>query len=147
MREQRYQGPDVVLTRQYQPKVTLGQWKTFDSKGTIKHSCVTIELPWKNNQKEVSCIPEDLYDYEIVKATNKIPYPHVWIKNVVNRTGIKVHVANYVRELLGCIAPGLSHGDIDGDGIIDAKRSRDAFNELMKNIPPKGKILITSVPA
>ena len=43
------------------------------------------------------------------------------------RWGCMLHPANYMRQLLGCIAPGLSLADIDGDGVIDVTSSRAAL--------------------
>lgn len=56
------------------------------------------------------------------------------LKNVPGRSEIKIHVANRPSELLGCIALGLSHSDIDKDGILDLISSRkavDRFHEAM----------------
>jgi hypothetical protein len=53
------------------------------------------------------------------------------VQNVPKRSGIKIHVANYTRQLRGCIAPGLSHADIDKDGIMDVVSSTKALADIL----------------
>lgn len=88
----------------------------------------TIELPWLNNEVGKSCIIAKKYRARIHQSPN-----HgwsLWIHNVPGRTEILVHIANYVRRLKGCVAPGLYHRDIDRDGIIDVANSGDAMKIL-----------------
>jgi Family of unknown function (DUF5675) len=64
----------------------------------------TIELPWKNNQARVSCIPEGRY--ELVKRWSPKFGRHLQVMNVPGRELILIHPANEaLRELKGCIAP------------------------------------------
>ena len=66
--------------------------------------CYSIELPWKNNTKRISCIPEGKYLLE------KRRYPkhgeQIGIPQVLGREAILIHTANVAqKELQGCIAP------------------------------------------
>jgi hypothetical protein len=64
----------------------------------------TIELPWKDNLKQVSCIPEGRY--ELVKRWSPKFNRHLQIMNVSRRRNILIHPANdAMHELKGCIAP------------------------------------------
>jgi hypothetical protein len=64
----------------------------------------SIELPWKNNQARVSCIPEG--KYELVKRWSLKFGRHLQVMNVSGRKYILIHPANEaLRELQGCIAP------------------------------------------
>src|ERR1700722_7232342 len=64
----------------------------------------SIELPWKNNQTGVSCIPEGRY--ELVKRYNDKFCRHMQVLNVPQRDYILIHPANdALKELKGCIAP------------------------------------------
>ena len=58
-------------------------------------------------------------------------YEHFWIEDVFDRDGIKVHIANYVKELLGCIAPGSKHVDMNHDGIIDVSDSGKTLKAML----------------
>lgn len=66
--------------------------------------CASIELPWKDNQREVSCIPEGRYP--LVKRYSPKFKWHLWVKEVKGRSLILMHPANDAqKELRGCIAP------------------------------------------
>ncbi|PPK92774.1 hypothetical protein LY01_02860 [Nonlabens xylanidelens] len=63
-----------------------------------------IELPWLNNQRNVSCIAEGVYE---LKARYSAKFKHhLYIVDVKGRSLILLHSANNAkRELRGCIAP------------------------------------------
>ena len=100
----------------------------------------TLELPWKDNQKEISCIPNGIY--EVTARYTKTFKKHWHIRRVKNRTWILIHIANYTRQIKGCIAPGLTHADINGDGVIDVTNSRKAMNKLRDELPDRFTIEI-----
>jgi len=127
---------EVLLKRGYKGKdCTLG--KMYFGENVVE----TLELPWKDNLPKVSCIPDG--EYEVEKTYSPSFKKQLWlIKNVPNRSGIRIHSANYVSELLGCIAPGLSRHDLNKDGIIDMKDSRKAMSLLEEELPDKFKLKI-----
>jgi hypothetical protein len=109
----------LVLKRQYFPNGTNGQLKC---EGTV--ICNTIELPWKNNEKRVSCIPEG--EYFIRKRYSAKHQWHLEVMDVQNRSLILFHPANNaLQELHGCIAPLTK---ISGPGL--GLMSRKAFTKL-----------------
>lgn len=63
-----------------------------------------IELPWLNNQRMISCIPEGEYE---LKARYSLKFGHhLQVVEVKDRRLILLHPANDAqRELEGCIAP------------------------------------------
>ena len=64
----------------------------------------SIELPWKDNLAQVSCIPEGRY--ELVKRWSLKFSRHLQVMNVSQRENILIHPANdAMHELKGCIAP------------------------------------------
>ena len=66
--------------------------------------CPTIELPWKNNQSRISCIPEG--KYKLIKRYSPHFKWHLQVMDVPGRELILIHPANdALRELQGCIAP------------------------------------------
>ena len=100
----------------------------------IVHTCYLLELPWRNNRTSESCIPLGYYTLKKRKAHeagSRIGYPHLEVLDVYNRSGIKWHVGNYVRELRGCGAPGQALADLDRDGLIDVTSSRKALEALL----------------
>ena len=66
--------------------------------------CKTIELPWEENLRNISCIPEG--DYLLgLRHTERLG-DHLVIEDVPGRQGILIHPANDAKkELRGCIAP------------------------------------------
>lgn len=89
----------LLITRTYFPEGTNGK---LECEGKL--ICNTIELPWKNNETKVSCIPEG--KYFIRKRYSKKFQWHLEVIEVKNRSLILFHPANNaLKELNGCIAP------------------------------------------
>ncbi len=87
---------ELELVRAYDPEGTNGELKLV--------VCNTIELPWLQNQRSVSCIPEGRY--ELRKRVTQKRGQHLLVVNVKGRDGILIHPANDAKkELRGCIAP------------------------------------------
>ena len=109
----------LVLTRTYFPEGTNGKLEVDG-----KFICYTIELPWKDNQAGVSCIPEGKY-FISKRYSAKFKW-HLEVKDVENRNYILFHPANYaLTELHGCIAPVLK---LSGAGM--GLQSKLAFEKL-----------------
>jgi len=90
--------------------------------------CYTIELPWRDNQPRVSCIPEGCYP--LVKRYSKTHGNHLMLQKVPNRSLILIHTANNaLRDLQGCIAPV---SKLTGPGCGD--QSRKAFRPLIQQV-------------
>jgi len=124
----------------YGEKQTLGILTVYDTLNFPLWECRTLELPWKSNQKRVSCIPDG--DYTVVKRSSEKYKNHFHILDVPNRSYILIHPANYVRQLLGCIAVGLKHTDIDGDGLRDVTSSRKTLEDLLEIMPNEFELTI-----
>lgn len=110
---------DLVLSRTYFSDGTNGK---LECKG--RFICYTIELPWHDNAKRVSCIPEG--EYVLRKRYSKKFRWHIEVVDVENRSFILFHPANNaLRELNGCIAPVTK---LSGPGL--GLESRQAFIKL-----------------
>jgi len=59
-------------------------------------SCKTLELPWRNNENQISCIPPGTYNVEI-RRSNKFGKTY-WVKEVPNRSYILIHSGNYAGD-------------------------------------------------
>lgn len=132
-------------------KSTPGVLEVFGAGGERLLTHYTIELAWKpstegglGGEKGHSCVPPGVYGVEpFVRESGA----HVWIvsnpaldvfklpgdappaRAAVARDEILIHTANYARELLGCIAPGLARGIAD-DGEPCVWQSADAMRDL-----------------
>jgi len=79
-------------------------------------SCQTLELPWRENRRSISCIPKGEYkvDIRISPRYGKI----YWVKEVPNRSFILIHSGNwagdvnkgYKTHVNGCILLGQKRG-------------------------------------
>ena len=130
---------DIYLTRLRQGAGQTEGFLTIWNNGFL-HSFHTIELPWNDNRQNVSCIPAGNYDWRKWKSPTKGKV--IEILNVPERSKILIHVANFVRELRGCIAPGMKAIDIDADGQMDVAYSRKALDRMLELLPEHGKIYI-----
>lgn len=97
--------------------------------------CKTLELPWRDNKRNVSCIA--VGDYLMVKeATSpKHKYEHFRILNVYGRSGILIHIVNYVKDLKGCIGVGSIHKDLNLDSVPDVADSTKTLEKLYSALP------------
>jgi hypothetical protein len=86
----------------------------------------TLELPWKDNERSISCIPEGEYGARFTMS-NRFRVVLWEVLNVPNRSGIRIHAANYSHQLEGCIALGMQSLDMDKDGKLDIARSGEAM--------------------
>jgi hypothetical protein len=72
---------------------------------------VTLELPWKDNQHGVSCIPAGSYEcHRAVHHPDSPKHYGVWrLQNVPNRDAVDIHVGNSVADTQGCILVGSAY--------------------------------------
>ena len=119
----------LILKRDYLPYGTNGEiWLNGEQ------ICFSIELPWRNNQKEISCIPEG--NYALRRRCSEHFGWHLELMDVPGRELILMHPANHaMKELKGCIAP-VTELTGDGEGIM----SRAVFSKIkMLVFPPLAK--------
>ena len=90
----------------------------------------TLELPWKENRRRVSCIPKG--EYQVIPHNSPKFGKCFWVQDVPGRSEILIHVGNYYRQVLGCILVGLKSADINGDGLMDVTYSKKAMQKLIK---------------
>lgn len=132
----------IIVTREEDNGVeTLGDL-SVDTGTQSVFNCETLELPNKNNARQISCIPAAKYNWAKVPASTAIPYPHIAILDVPDRDGVCIHAANYHTQLRGCIAVGKNEIDINGDGQKDVTESKKTFEKLMAILPEKGELII-----
>lgn len=123
-------------------RLSTGDEGTFGRLETEGYGCLTLELPWRENQRGVSCI---------------LPgsYPAVWalsprfgacyhVENVPGRSDILIHSGNFAgdkskglkSDVEGCILLGRVLGKLSGQRVIlQSRAARDAFAEHMGKEP------------
>jgi hypothetical protein len=97
--------------------------------------CYTVERPWVNNTPNESCIPEG--DYTIERSVyHRGNYDCYEVLDVPGRTLIKMHIANTMLDVLGCIGLGLALGFVNN--LWAVTNSRLAFEKFMEEMGGKG---------
>lgn len=122
---------ELTLKRVYLKTETLGS--IYNEEGVLL--CKTLELPWLNNRRSISCIPEGKHILVREAFTVKHPYPHFRLPKVEGRSGILIHRITYVKDLRGCIGVGQAFMDLNKDGVPDMIRSGLALQELYDTLP------------
>jgi len=121
---------NVILTRtQSTEQGTFGTFAMSD--GTVFYS---LELPWHDNENEISCIPTGTY---LCKWIYSPKHGECYqVTNVPNRDMIEIHSANfagdstngYISQLLGCIALGTSIGILNNQlAVLNSKGAISNF--------------------
>lgn len=80
-----------------------------DNKTECLEKFPVLAPPWKNNEVNISRIPNGIYLARKKKATRKFKYEHIEILNVPSRTAILMHRFNWAHESRGCMAVGESY--------------------------------------
>lgn len=135
----------LLIKRIYQEKETIGKMVVVEQ-GKAMFNCVCLELPNKNNQRQISCIPEGFYP---AKKEHHPKFGKVFrLSSVPNRDGVLVHKGNYAAgvkvDTKGCILPGMGLSDLNKDGNLDVFNSTVAMDKLFAILPDSFLIEITS---
>lgn len=117
----------LLREKKEMPDATLGIIYSPDSKAI----CCTLELPWKNNQHGISCIPKGSYS---VSRYNSPTKGQVFLlADVPGRDMIEIHAGNTVNDILGCILVGRVFGMLNGKRAV--LESRSTMMKLREELP------------
>lgn len=96
----------------------------------------TLEEPWKDNKKGVSCIPEGAY--KVV--------PHGWngepvkfkqayrLEGTTPRKAILIHAGNTTDDIEGCILVGMSKGQLrEKDAVLASRPAMNYIRSIIGN--------------
>lgn len=119
----------VILTRRWDNGVqTLGEL-SFDD-----FNCKTLELPYRDNKQNISCIPKGTYTVKWSFSPKFMKYTYEILK-VPNRSGIRFHSGSSFYDIKGCIILGTHYTDINGDPYADIANTKETitrFDSLLK---------------
>ena len=110
---------------------------TFSEESTVgelflngEKMCDTLENPYINNERNISCIPEGEYKVRLRLARESATrdYLHLLVQDVPNRDWILFHRGNSAKDTSGCILVGFASKQ---DYV---KNSTFAMDLLMKEI-------------
>jgi len=110
---------------------------TFTKESTIgklfingESFCDTLENPWLDNQRNISCIPGGQYNVRLRLARESATrdYLHLLVQDVPNRSYILFHRGNTAKDTSGCILVG------NGRKQDTVENSRLAMDLVIKEI-------------
>jgi len=106
--------------------------------------CRTLELPWRDNKRSVSCIPAGKY---VVKIRQSPKYGKIyWVTKVPDRSWILIHSGNWAGDtgkgfkthVQGCILLGRKHGSLaDQRAVLTSRPTVKEFMRTMNYEPFK----------
>ena len=127
--------------------------KNIEGIGTLGHFICPLGMPlaqsvereWLNNEKNVSCIPAGTYELVWRDSAKHGRRLHVINENVnvgmddsCLRTHCLIHVANYPREVEGCI--GLGNKFMTEEyGVANSSQTVDWVESFIDRVYPDGK--------
>ena len=114
---------DIILCRVHKEDRTVGQ--IFNTNGLTFR---TVELPWKDNKPNISCIPDGIYPFEREYSPNKGRIV-IELKNVLGRSDIQIHAGTNTSHVQGCIGIGTAENE----------------KEFMLSLPVRGFIHIKTI--
>lgn len=138
----------VTLTRfAYSPMGSFGRLEVDD------FECFTVERPWEGNQPNISCIPIGEYPLRLGMyyggdgQGGRRDYPAYEILDVPGRSLIKIHIANTMDDLKGCIGPGQTLGYLEGLwAVTSSTTTLGRFMEAM-NGEQEARLVIRNIDA
>jgi len=142
-------GPtvNVLLERfAYTPDGTFGRLHVNG------YACFTVERPWLNNERNISCIPTGRYGLRLGMHRRNTPdtsddYPAYELEGVPGRSLIKIHIGNTLLDLKGCIAPGTSLGYVAGHwGVTSSQAAYAQFMARMEDAPSGWLTIVDKYP-
>lgn len=112
-------------------RIVTGTHGTF---GVITHNdvpfAITLEREWLNNERSISCIPEDLY---ICQRVNSPKFGNTFqVTDVPGRSHILFHKGNIDDDSHGCILVGEQFETLKGSPAILA--SKRGYQEFMNKL-------------
>ena len=90
---------------------------------------LTLERPWRDNQRSISCIPRGRYTAK--RHISPKFGETFWLQDVPGRSEILLHKGNLADDSHGCILVGEKFDPVNGqDGITASKEGFDEFLRL-----------------
>ena len=114
----------IVIDTWVRDDCTIGILRYGDFK------CFTLELPWRNNMRSVSCVPAGAY--LATKYTSPSKGNVLLLRDVPERSYIEIHAGNFTSNTRGCILVGDSIKFLNADGIPDVTGSKRTLAKLLK---------------
>lgn len=127
----------IELSTWINPDCTIGRLRCGD------FQCFTLELPWRDNARGISCIPAGNYSARLYDSPRHGMV--ALLDGVPGRSMIEIHAGNYTTQIEGCILVGDSICYLDDDGIPDVTNSKANLLLLLCKLPDQFTVSISRV--
>lgn len=123
----------MIQAQLYRSRLSPDQW-TPGKLDILGESFCTLELPWLNNQKNVSCVLAGtcICKRQFSSKNGDIKQAFV-LQDTEPRTEIQIHIANYPKDILGCIGLGVYFYK-NGRGVGSSKNAIKKFMCMLDGI-------------
>jgi len=131
-----------ILIDRYAPeeKQTIGAFYLLGSNDSVIDRWDSLEPPWLDNQRRISCIPKG--KYKARKHNSPRFGSCLWLQDVPDRSEILVHRFNFFEDTLGCIGIGRFLKDLNNDGLMDITDSAKSIKEMLSYLKDMDGIMI-----
>lgn len=107
--------------------------------------CYSLELPWKDNSNNISCVPSGTY--KGILRYDKTDGWRIQLENVPNRTAVQIHMGNYTTQTEGCVLVG-TDAKVDNCSVFNssaayAKLKKAFYGTSTPNSTPNKVISVT----
>jgi hypothetical protein len=127
----------LILTR-------LNRHSSFPTYGVLQRDtgvpfALTLERPWLDNQRKVSCIPDGTY--RVVRHQSPKFGNTFWVQDVPGRSEILFHKGNIDDDSHGCILVGEQFNPVRGEDGITA--SAEGFAQFLNELDGANEFELT----
>ena len=121
-------------------RTTTGEQGTFGVLIADDWECCSLELPWKDNQVSISCIPTGTYQAQFI--TSPTYGPCYWLRDVPGRSEILIHTGNLAGDeemgwkshSAGCALLGERRGVLgDQEAVLLSRKALRRFVDRVMN--------------
>lgn len=109
----------MLTARLIREPAFAGQSETLGLLDVAGETLSTLELPWRENARSISCIPPGSYRCAFLERSLSGKYRNVFhVLEVESRGGILIHTGNLAGHTRGCILVGMAHGTLGGSRAV-----------------------------
>ena len=102
------------------------------------YTCYTLELPWRNNKRNISCIPPRKYKCR-QRRYNKGGYQAIELVDVPDRSHIMIHKGNFPNDVKGCVCVG-TVVDYNRPAVFNSKVAFDLLMEYFEDLSEEQQV-------
>ena len=105
------------------------------------YCAMTLELPWNNNRRNISCVPTGQYLLEPFSSDAHPDTYKLWTmshQEVPGRTDILIHVGNTINDTAGCVLVGYGLGT---SGITSSRLAMQGLRDAIVDAEERDVLL------